>query len=75
MSDKSISVSEAGRLGGNKRKLDADFSAMGKKGGEVTRRRYGSAHYHEMARKSVESKARARAGPEIEYEDTSQAGH
>jgi hypothetical protein len=46
--DRSMSVSEAGRLGGNKRKETADYSAMGAKGGETTKMRYGFAHYAEI---------------------------
>src|SRR5436190_1349586 len=40
-----MSVSEAGRLGGNKRRETADYAAMGRRGGEVTKQRHGMANY------------------------------
>lgn len=50
MKDDSMSVSEAGRLGGRKRRETADFAAMGRKGGEVTKQRHGMAHYADLGR-------------------------
>lgn len=46
--DRSISCSEAGKLGGAKRKLTADYAELGRKGGEMTKERYGNAHYAEI---------------------------
>jgi general stress protein YciG len=46
--DNSMSVSEAGRLGGKKRRETADYSEMGAKGGAVTKAKYGMAHYADL---------------------------
>jgi len=46
--DESMSVSEAGRLGGNKRRETADYAAMGRRGGEVTKQRHGMANYADI---------------------------
>lgn len=48
MKDESMSVSDAGRLGGRKRRETADFAEMGRKGGAVTKAKYGMAHYADL---------------------------
>lgn len=58
MSDDSMSVRDAGRLGGRKRRETADYSAMGAKGGAVTRARYGFAHYAELGHKGGQATAK-----------------
>ncbi len=48
MEDRSMSVRDAGRLGGRKRRETADYQAMGAKGGAVTKERHGMAHYADL---------------------------
>jgi general stress protein YciG len=50
--DNSISCREAGRRGGlARRRLEPDYSEMGKVGGAVTRRKYGLEHYQALGKK------------------------
>src|SRR5687768_17607386 len=62
-----MTVREAGRLGGDKRKeaLGADgYSKLGKKGGQTTKERHGHDFYSEIGRKGGEVVRRER-GPEF----------
>lgn len=51
-----LTVSEAGRLGGNKRKAaGADYSELGKLGGAATRERHGEEFYSEIGTRGGEA--------------------
>ena len=60
MTDRSMTVQEAGRLGGRARKQDADYSAMGVKGGGTTKARYGHDYYVKLGKLAAEKRRRKR---------------
>lgn len=62
---KEMTVREAGRLGGDKRKAaGADYSEMGRKGGQTTKKKYGPEHYSAIGKMGGETVRRER-GPEF----------
>lgn len=58
MDDNTMSVRDAGRLGGRKRRETADYAEMGAVGGAVTKAKYGFAHYADIGHRGGTATAR-----------------
>jgi hypothetical protein len=58
-----MTVEEAGRLGGQKRKAEGcDYQSLGEKGGSTTRERYGRSFYAKLGQKSGEVRRKKQHG-------------